>query len=258
MQGTVDGFSYGLVTPVAGYITARLGSALGLRCTVRSVRSGRRMPWWLFLGSASIGCGIWTMHFIGMLGFKVRETAIDYDGPLTLASLLFAVVSVGVGVGAVAYRGTRLPVLLTAGLFTGLGVAGMHYTGMAAMRMSGSVQYAPTTVLASVAIAVVAATAALWAAVSVRGLSAAIGASLVMGVAVTGMHYTGMSALSVELHTHTTTGAGTGSPTAVVLPMLVGALAFLIVAGTIVMFDPLLILGDDEADIDRRPRVARR
>ncbi|MEU2076214.1 hypothetical protein [Streptomyces sp. NPDC013489] len=47
-------------------------------------------------------------------------------------------------------------------------------------------------------------------------------------------------------------------PTAVVLPMLVGALAFLIVAGTIVMFDPLLILGDDEADIDRRPRVARR
>ncbi|MFE5976404.1 hypothetical protein ACFQ64_30070 [Streptomyces sp. NPDC056460] len=53
-------------------------------------------------------------------------------------------------------------------------------------------------------------------------------------------------------------GAGTGSPTAVVLPMLVGALAFLIVAGTIVMFDPLLILGDDEADIDRRPRAAAR
>ncbi|MFB7391099.1 hypothetical protein [Streptomyces sp. NPDC056191] len=53
-------------------------------------------------------------------------------------------------------------------------------------------------------------------------------------------------------------GAGTGSPTAVVLPMLVGALAFLIVAGTIVMFDPLLILCDDEADIDRRPRAAAR
>ncbi|GAA2774145.1 membrane protein [Streptomyces showdoensis] len=257
MQGTIDGYSYGLITPVAGYIMACLGSALGLRCTVRSVRSGRRMPGWLALGAASIGCGIWTMHFIGMLGFKVRETAIGYDGPLTLASLLFAVVSVGVGVSAVVYRGTRLPVLLTAGLFTGLGVAGMHYTGMAAMQMEGTVRYDPTTVAVSVLIAVVAATAALWAAVSVRGLSAAIGASLVMGVAVTGMHYTGMAAFSVQLHTHTTAAAGTGS-TAVVLPTLVGALAFLIVAGTIVVFDPLLILGDDEADIDRRVPSARR
>ncbi|MCM1951403.1 hypothetical protein NC315_39555 [Streptomyces sp. G2] len=256
MHGTIDGFSHGLITPVAGYIMACLGSALGLRCTVRSVRSGRKMPGWLLLGAVSIGCGIWTMHFIGMLGFTVRETGIDYDGPLTLASLLFAVVSVGVGVGAVAYRGTRPPVLLTAGLFTGLGVAGMHYTGMAALRMDGTLEYDLPTVAASVTIAVAAATAALWAAVSVRGLSAAIGASLVMGVAVTGMHYTGMAALSVRLHTHVAEPAAAGSPATVVLPMLVAPLVFLIVAGTIVMFDPLLILGDDEADIGRRPRSA--
>lgn len=248
MQGTVDGFNYGLVTPVAAYLVACLGGALGLRCTTRSLRSDGRSgkPGWLALGAASIGCGIWTMHFIAMLGFTVEETSIRYDLPLTLLSLAVAVVVVGIGVFIVGYRGVATPTLLTAGTITGLGVAGMHYIGMASMRMGGAFAYEPVLVVLSVVIAVVAATAALWAAVSIRGFLPSVGASLVMGIAVTGMHYTGMSAMSVHLH-GSGGGSGSGSGTqmmSVVLPMLLGPLVFLLIATAVVMFDPLLISGD--------------
>ncbi|MER5735023.1 MULTISPECIES: MHYT domain-containing protein [unclassified Streptomyces] len=247
MQGTIDGFSYGMVTPLVGYVMACLGSALGLRCTVRSLATGRtRKPGWLALGAASIGCGIWTMHFIAMLGFQVSETEISYDGGLTFLSLLVAVLVVGAGVFTVGYRGTRPVPLLAAGLFTGLGVAGMHYLGMAAMRMDGSVTYEPGVVALSVLIAVVAATAALWAAVSVRGFLASLGASVIMGVAVTGMHYTGMAAVGVRVahDAHATTGDGSSAID--VLPLLVGPLIFLVLAAAVVMLDPMLIMGDDE------------
>ena len=249
VHGTIDGFSYGMITPLVGYVMACLGSALGLRCTVRSLSTDRaRKPGWLALGAASIGCGIWTMHFIAMLGFKVRETPISYAASLTFLSLLVAVVVVGVGVFIVGYLGTRPAPLLIAGVFTGLGVAGMHYLGMAAMRMNGQLAYSPAVVVVSVVIAVVAATAALWAAVSIRGFLASLGASVVMGVAVTGMHYTGMAAVSVRVDdaSHTADGSSLLN----VLPMLVGPLIFLVLAAAVVMFDPLLIMGDDEP---RRP-----
>ncbi|MEW1700009.1 MHYT domain-containing protein [Streptomyces sp. NPDC093249] len=248
MQGTIDGFSYGMVTPLVGYVMACLGSALGLRCTVRSLAHGRtRKPGWLALGAASIGCGIWTMHFIAMLGFQVRETRITYDGTLTFLSLLVAVLVVGAGVFTVGYRGARPLPLGAAGLFTGLGVAGMHYLGMAAMRMNGAVSYAPGVVALSILIAVVAATAALWAAVSVRGFAASLGASVIMGVAVTGMHYTGMAAMDVRVeHGAHATIAPTGTTAFDVLPLLVGPLIFLVFAAAVVMLDPMLIMGDDE------------
>ena len=71
----------------------------------------------------------------------------------------------------------------------------MHYLGMSGMRVEGHLEYNTTTVVLSVVIAIVAATAALWAAVSVKGLLASLGAALVMGIAVSGMHYTGMAAV---------------------------------------------------------------
>ncbi|XMA37058.1 hypothetical protein O1157_11720 [Streptomyces albogriseolus] len=245
MQGTEDGFSHGLVTPVAAYLVACLGGALGLRCTTRSLRGGGQTwkPGWLALGAASIGCGIWTMHFIAMLGFSVNETSIRYDIPLTLLSLAVAIAVVAVGVFVVGYRGTGRATLLTAGVITGLGVAGMHYIGMASMRMRGALRYDTLLVGLSVVIAVVAATAALWAAVSIRGFLASIGASLVMGLAVTGMHYTGMASMSVHLHGE---GGGTGTHLlSAMLPMLLGPLVFLLFATAVVMFDPLLIAGDE-------------
>ncbi|MEU9631914.1 MHYT domain-containing protein [Streptomyces luteogriseus] len=245
MDGTVDGFRYGAVTPVAAYLMACLGGALGLRCIVRSLPDAQSSKaGWLALGAAAIGCGIWTMHFIAMIGFHVEETRVRYDAATTVLSLVVAVAVVGVGVFIVGYRGTGRVTLAVAGVFTGLGVAGMHYLGMAAMRLNGEIGYDPVGVALSVLIAVGAATAALWSAVSIRGFLTSLGASLVMGVAVSGMHYTGMAAVSVHVHDSTGGTWAGDSPTSLLLPMLLGPVVFLLLAGVVVMFDPLLVLGE--------------
>ncbi|MFJ2261042.1 MHYT domain-containing protein [Streptomyces sp. NPDC087844] len=247
MQGTVDGFSYGTVTPLTAYVMACLGAALGLRCITRSLRNDRSWkPGWLALGAASIGCGIWTMHFIAMIGFQVEESRIRYDVNLTILSLAVAIAVVGLGVLAVGYRGANTTTLLIAGTFTGVGVAAMHYIGMAAIRVNGDLRYEARTVALSVLIAVVAATAALWAAVAIRGFLTSLAASLVMGVAVTGMHYTGMAAVSVHLHGAAGTPDAGDSAHSLLLPMLIGPVLFLALAGVVVMFDPMLVLGDGD------------
>ncbi|GAB2870647.1 MHYT domain-containing protein [Streptomyces mayteni] len=247
MHGDVSDFGYGAITPVVAFFMACLGGALGLRCVARSVHHDEGWkPGWLAMGAAAMGCGIWSMHFIAMVGFGIQGARVGYDVTLTVWSLVVAILVVGVGVFVVGYRGASGPVLAVAGTFTGLGVAAMHYLGMAAIRFNGEIRYDAFTVVLSVLIAVVAATAALWAAVSVRGVPYSIAASLVMGVAVTGMHYTGMAAVSAELH-----GAGHlsnrgDSPVSLLLPMLVGPAVFLVLAAVVVTLDPLLVLGDGE------------
>ncbi|MFF7354665.1 MULTISPECIES: MHYT domain-containing protein [Streptomyces] len=256
MQGTVDGFSYGAVTPVVAYLMACLGGALGLRCTTRSLlvtHSWR--PAWLALGSAAIGSGIWTMHFVAMMGFAIKETPIHYDKPITYASLGLAVVMVGVGIFIVGYRGATGTALFTGGTITGLGVASMHYLGMAGVHFHGRFTYNTLTVAASVGIAVVAATAALWAAGRVRGFLWSVAASLVMGLAVSGMHYTGMAALGVHLDGTSHSAGGAPEPS-VLAPMLIGPLAFLLLAGVVVVFDPLMVIGRPvRRPIERKPGV---
>ncbi|MEV6328078.1 MHYT domain-containing protein [Streptomyces sp. NPDC051909] len=246
MQGTVDGFSYGLVTPVAAFLMACLGGALGLRCTTRSLRHRDTFKaGWLALGATSIGTGIWTMHFIAMMGFSVRQAPISYDRPITFASLGVAILMVGIGIFIVGYRGATTLTLVTGGTITGLGVATMHYLGMAGMRLHGEIGYDTLTVALSVVIAVVAATAALWAAVSVHGFLASLGASVVMGLAVSGMHYTAMAAVDVRLHGTAAPGSG-DSATSLLLPMLIGPGVFLLLAAVVVMFDPLLVMGEPD------------
>lgn len=243
MQGTVDGFGYGLVTPVVAYLMACLGGALGLRCTVRSLLvQGAWRPGWLALGSAAIGSGIWTMHFVAMMGFTIEEAPIRYDPVITFASLGVAIVMAGIGIFTVGYRGATVMALFTGGTVTGLGVASTHYLGMAGMRLRGSLQYDTFTVAFSVVIAVVAATAALWATVQMRGFLGSLGAGLLMGLAAGGMHYTGMAALKV--HVHGVLGRAVGDSSAELLaPMLIGPLAFLVLVGLVLMYDPMMVLG---------------
>lgn len=199
--GSMTEFGFGWLTPVLSYVMACVGAGLGLRCMVRALgTTGRARRSWLINGAFAIGTGIWTMHFIAMLGFSVTGTDIRYDVPLTVLSLVVAVIVVGIGVFVVSYSRSKTPAVLGGGVITGIGVAVMHYVGMSAMRMSGSIHYDLLTVALSVLIAVVAATAALWATLTVRGSLAAFGASLVMGIAVSLMHYTGMAAVHVELH----------------------------------------------------------
>ncbi|WP_405800084.1 MHYT domain-containing protein [Streptomyces sp. NBC_01506] len=254
MQGTTDGFSYGLITPVAAFLMACLGGALGLRCAMRSLHTPERgrKAGWLVLAATSIGSGVWTMHFIAMMGFAVAETPVAYDRATTFASLALAIVMVGVGIFIVGYRGTTTMALVTGGTVTGLGIASMHYLGMAGIRLEGRVEYDTVTVGGSVAIAVVAATTALWAAASVHGLLMSLAASLAMGIAVTGMHYMGMAAVHVHLWTpygpaggaQGAQGADNGESAVTLLgPMLVGPGVFLLLAAVVVIFDPLMVTG---------------
>lgn len=198
----IDHFSFGLLTPALAYVMSSVGSMLGLLLTSRArLSSGRESKLWLVGAAFAIGgTGIWTMHFLAMLGFSVTGSVIRYDVPLTALSALIAVVVVGMGLFLVSYGGERLTYLLGGGVLTGCGVAGMHYLGMYAMNMSAMVSYDPLVVSLSVLIAVAAATVALWFTVRVSGALRIGGAALVMGVAVSGMHYTGMYSMSVDLH----------------------------------------------------------
>ncbi|MFC4463794.1 MHYT domain-containing protein [Streptomyces xiangluensis] len=248
MTATVSNFYYGAVTPVAAYLMACLGAGLGLRCTTRSLRRPQHRAGWLALGATSIGCGIWTMHFIAMIGFSVQGALVSYDVTKTLLSLAVAVAVVAMGVFLVGYRGGSAMNLSMAGLVTGLGVAAMHYLGMAAIHTNGGLHYDTRMVALSVLIAVAAATAALWAAVSIHGLWSSFGASLVMGVAVTGMHYTGMTAVSVHLTGESTSAQSSATLLSFLLVMLAAPFAILLIAAAIVMFDPDMMLGGDDSD----------
>ncbi|MFC1414949.1 MHYT domain-containing protein [Streptacidiphilus sp. N1-12] len=233
----MNGFTYGFVNPLLAYLIAVIGAALGLRCTVRAISlPPERRRGWLLLAASAIGCGIWTMHFIAMLGFSVTDASIVYNVPLTLLSLVVAVVVVGLGVFYVGYRPQGWGTLLVGGTLTGVGVAGMHYLGMAAMNVNGTVGYKPLIVAASIGIAVFAATAALWMTLNIRGLWASVASALIAGVAVCAMHYTAMEAVTVKLtyglYPH-------GTPAAqFILPVAVGIVVFLTVAGIVVAMSP--------------------
>ncbi|MFF4117070.1 MHYT domain-containing protein [Streptomyces sp. NPDC001714] len=237
-MGHLHHATFGWLTPVLSYVMACIGAALGLRCTVRALGStGRSRRNWLLTAASALGTGIWTMHFVAMLGFSVSGTDIRYDVPLTILSLLVAVVVVSAGVFAVGYSRDRNRALLLGGLTTGLGVASMHYLGMAAVRLHGTVHYDPMLVGLSVLIAVVAATAALWAALNIRSPVAVTVASLVMGAAVSSMHYTGMFAVSVHV---TPSGSLLPGATAMqfIFPLAVGLGSYLFLTSAFVALSP--------------------
>ncbi|MEO3828590.1 MHYT domain-containing protein [Actinomadura sp. B10D3] len=147
------------------------------------------------------GTGIWAMHFTAMVGTTIAGSTVTWNVPRTVLSLLIAVVIVAVGMFLVGYSRPGLPALLVAGLVTGAGIAVMHYTGMSAMQVQGSIHYDMRIVALSVVIAVVAATAALWVIRDVRNRLAMAGAIPIMATAVSGMHYTGMAAAGFTMDT---------------------------------------------------------
>ncbi|HEY6296564.1 MAG TPA: MHYT domain-containing protein [Streptosporangiaceae bacterium] len=198
----------------------------GLRCTSRArANTGARRARWLTLAALAIGAtGIWTMHFIAMLGFTIPGQQIRYNVPVTILSMVIAVLVVGVGIFIVGFsRPGAWPPLLLGGTIIGIGVASMHYIGMAAIRVPDSLVYNPVLVAVSVVIAVIAGTAALWAALRLDSLWSAIMASLIMGVAVSSMHYTGMAALSVHAAPGLTVSDAWGaSAEGLLLPLILG------------------------------------
>lgn len=215
-MATIHHFDHGWITPTVSYLLSVLGSVLGLTCAIRLRAAhgrGERI-WWLSLASIALGgTAIWSMHFVAMMGFSVVGTPIRYDVGLTFASAIIPIVAVGVGVAIVAFgNGYQNVRLIIGGVLSGLGIVAMHYLGMAAMQLNGEISYSMTRVGLSIGIAVVAATVALWLSMTVRKPLIVFLSALVMGVAVNGMHFTGMSAMSVMEHSSEgTLGGATAS-----------------------------------------------
>ncbi len=236
-----NNFSYGLLTPVLAYLMSCLGCFLGLRCTTRArAFQGAARARWLLLAAVSIGTtGIWVMHFIAMLGFTMPGQAMGYDVPVTILSMLLAVIVVSVGLLIVGFSANGVRPLLLGGLVIGCGVATMHYVGMSAMRMPGvAVHYDIRVVVLSVVIAVVAGTAALWAALRLRGLRSTLLASLIMGVAVSGMHYTGMAAMRLEMASGVGAAGGGASAGSFLLPLILGISVLTFILAAVILLSP--------------------
>lgn len=197
MDASYNGFLVGL-----SFLIAVFGAFTALQLTngMKYSRSGPSTAWIIAAALSLGGGGIWTMHFIGMLAYQIPSD-IGFDPFLTFLSLVVAVIAVGVGITIAVSGKLSMVRLMGAGVFTGAGVASMHYLGMKAMVMHGSMHYDQLLVGISVAIAIVAATIALWLAVNLKGTLTMLGASVIMAIAVCGMHYTGMAAMIMH-HDH--------------------------------------------------------
>ncbi|HEY7176892.1 MAG TPA: MHYT domain-containing protein [Micromonosporaceae bacterium] len=225
---------YGWLTPTLAYLFSFLGCLLGLKATARArmLPTGAQRTRWLILAAWAIGgTGIWVMHFIAMIGFSITGSQVRFDLSITLASWIAAIVIVGFGLFVVGYT-PRPSVwkIITAGAFMGIGVAAMHYTGMAAMNISGTETWDRRLIIASVVIAVVASIVALWFTVSVRRTGAVVGAAAIMALAVCTMHYTGMAAMKVQLNALTTTVTG-AEAISYLVPIFVFVLVVVVVLG---------------------------
>jgi len=198
---TVAG-TYDLHLVALSFVVACFASytALDLAGRIRASR-GRIRGAWLATAAISMGGGIWSMHFIAMLAF-LMPMAVIFDVGLTVLSLVVAIAVTGGAFYVIGIRRATMLQLSLSGVFMGIGIVAMHYTGMAAMRMPAELSYDPALVALSVVIAIGASIAALWLAFMAVAAWQRIAAAVVMGFAISGMHYTGMAAAEFAAHAH--------------------------------------------------------
>ncbi|CAJ0810525.1 putative signaling protein [Ralstonia wenshanensis] len=191
--------SYNPLLVLLSLFVAILASYTALDMAGRVVTAqGRAASWWLIGGASAMGLGIWSMHFVGMLALSL-PIPVGYDVGITLTSLAIGIGASMFALWLVSRRELPWPRLAGGALLMGAGVAGMHYTGMAALRMNPGIQYNPARFALSIVIAVLASGVALWIAFRLRRQARRVralraGSAVVMGVAIVGMHYMGMSA----------------------------------------------------------------
>jgi diguanylate cyclase len=173
-------------------------TSLRLACRVaESQRLASRV--WLILGSISMGIGIWSMHFIGMLAFSVPVT-LRYDIDRTLLSLAVAIVTSGFAITIASRPKLGIGRHVVCSLVMGLGIVSMHYVGMSAILIAPAITYNSLIVAVSVLVAVLASFVALWLTFNLRHTAhrwvwlARLGSAVIMGLAIAGMHYIGMAA----------------------------------------------------------------
>jgi PAS domain S-box-containing protein len=224
-------------------------TALDLASRVRVSRGWARLAW-LATAALAMGGGIWAMHFVAMLAFRMPGMPVDYDVVLTLVSLVVAILATGTSFGVMSLAPRKRSLLPAAGLFMGLGIVAMHYLGMAAMTMPAELHYDRFWIIVSVLIAIGAATAALVLATRNSRVSERMAAALVMGAAVSGMHYAGIQAVTFTARPGMAMTHGSAGLNQVTLAIAVAAATFLILFLALVaaMFDRrFFLLAEREA-----------
>ncbi len=173
-------------------------TALDLGGRVTAARDVARSLW-LAGGAVAMGIGIWSMHYVGMLAF-ILPVPVRYDWPTALWSLLIGIFSSALALFVVSRR--RMGSLrATAGsIFMGGGIAALHYTAMASMRLPAMCLYSPALVTLSVLLAVAFSGISLWLTFLFRGGASGqrmrkAASALLMGAATSAMHYTGMASV---------------------------------------------------------------
>ncbi|TAJ32002.1 MAG: hypothetical protein EPO67_12815, partial [Reyranella sp.] len=193
-------YNYALV--LLSYLVAVLGSYAFLQFASRIAElrgSGLRFNW-LIVGAVAMGGGIWAMHFIGMLA-HVLPIPVSYDPGITALSVVPAILAAGVALHVVARPVVSTRRLLIGGTLMGAGIGAMHYTGMAALELNALVRYDPllfgTSVVVAVLLAILALQARQWLSklrlTFMRFTAQELVGALILGLAVTAMHYTAMA-----------------------------------------------------------------
>ena len=210
-------------------------TALSLSARVARAKSGSdNTALWVAGGAIAMGCGIWSMHFIGMLAFSL-PIPLSYDLGLTAASLIIAIAISGFALSVASSPEINLVQLSVAAVIMGAGISGMHYSGMAAIDLLPQITYEPVLLIASIVIAVAASFAALWLFFQLRNAQttimklARVGAAFAMGFAISGMHYTGMAASRFSPKSFCT---GTSNINSGSLALTTGVIAFVVLSIT--------------------------
>jgi len=190
-------YQYGLVA--LSVVIAVLASYAALDLAERVTAASGWARWvWLAGGATAMGFGIWSMHYIGMLAYRL-PVPVGYDWPTVMVSLGAAILASAVALYVVSHQKMGTAQALTGSVIMGLGIASMHYIGMAAMRLPAMCQYDIRLVALSVLFAVLISLAALWVAFEFRNHTKKagwrkLGSAIGLGAAIPVLHYTGMAA----------------------------------------------------------------
>ena len=201
--------SYNTILVIVSILVAFLASYTALDMAGRvSTAKGNAATIWLVGGGFAMGIGIWSMHFIGMLSMSIAAI-ISYNILLTVFSMVLAIAGSLFTLWLVCLAQLSWPRLLIGAFVFGSSVTAMHYTGMAAIMIEPNIVWNWTWVIVSIIIALVASGAALWLAFHLRKdrrnlIWLRVGAALIMGIAIAGMHYVGMAAANFPMGSHAT------------------------------------------------------
>jgi NO-binding membrane sensor protein with MHYT domain len=225
ITGTHDPYLVALSILVAAFTSY---TALDLGGHLAAARKLTRRAW-LVAAAITMGGGIWSMHFVAMLAF-IMPIPMSYDIGLTALSLMVAVFVTGGGFYVISRKSASLARLVFSGIFMGLGIVAMHYTGMAAMRGHVELSYDRLYVALSIVIAIGASTAALWLAFRTTDLGQKLVAAIVMGLAISGMHYAAMQGTIFTAHGPVHEAHGSASLDQTTLALAVAGITFAILA----------------------------